>query len=423
MHLITKLPKSNNGYIHYNTSNISFIDTMNELRDRGVENRYFMLALFNPDLAEVDPHSTSLTKEVQAAIQVECMQNPWYFIREVIRIPSGKNTYKFDLNLQRAATLYCIWHGFSAWTVNIRQTGKSTLAACIGLYEYAFGRIEQSKYGFGIYARSIDDSKKIMRRIKNINSVLPPYLKLPDNVFVHTKHGTHFADEHGYCVNDTNTSKIAIFRRHHDDDKILHNTIDMELLNNMYFSDAEFIPDLPKIINQLNYNRMDMVHVPSNINSAVNNGVEQRGNSLISKLFVKVGTPDTPISTANNSKIEPFMDFFKNPHPTAKLFSSAVNDLKDPVAKFLNFSVFPHMLRWKDYYYDLIPTPEFSKEIKKIRSIDNNFMDVFYIEYNYLELGFTEARIQQFRKMLSNDTIFRREILLERFDSSFDVEE
>ena len=46
-----------------------------------------------------------------------------------------------------------------------------------------------------------------------------------------------------------------------------------------------------------------------------------------------------------------------------------------------------------------------------------------YIEYDYKDLGYSEAQINQLRRMLSNDIIFRREVLLERFNSDFDVNE
>ena len=46
-----------------------------------------MSKLYDEDLKGVDPHDPNLTKEYKLKIIIESQKNPWYFIREVMRIP------------------------------------------------------------------------------------------------------------------------------------------------------------------------------------------------------------------------------------------------------------------------------------------------------------------------------------------------
>jgi len=52
----------------------------------GISNCAFHLALLNPQLEEVDPHSVDLDLRTKALILEECKNNPWYFFREIVRV-------------------------------------------------------------------------------------------------------------------------------------------------------------------------------------------------------------------------------------------------------------------------------------------------------------------------------------------------
>ena len=78
----------------YNTRNRSFVDIAMLLRDLGVKNHLFPLALINPRLQGIDPRDPTLPQDIIAMIVAEIKINPWYFIREVLRAParSGFNS-------------------------------------------------------------------------------------------------------------------------------------------------------------------------------------------------------------------------------------------------------------------------------------------------------------------------------------------
>ena len=76
-------------YIDYNTSNKSFRDMYEFLKDIGIKNNSFFLVLLDPDLVGVNPRDPRLNRMMKTKIFQECMRNYWYFIREVVRVPDS----------------------------------------------------------------------------------------------------------------------------------------------------------------------------------------------------------------------------------------------------------------------------------------------------------------------------------------------
>ena len=74
--------------VDYDTKHASFIKMAMVLKDLGIKNNKFMLALYNPKLKGVDPYDPDLDTETQLMIIKEIKINPWYYLREVVRVPS-----------------------------------------------------------------------------------------------------------------------------------------------------------------------------------------------------------------------------------------------------------------------------------------------------------------------------------------------
>ena len=74
-------------YYQHSTRNKSFTDMYEYLRDKGIKNCEFMLLLLDPDLARIDPRDPNLPSQMKVKVLRECMYNPWYFLREICRIP------------------------------------------------------------------------------------------------------------------------------------------------------------------------------------------------------------------------------------------------------------------------------------------------------------------------------------------------
>ena len=128
-------------YYHMSTTNKSFLEVSQYLKDSGIMNHKFMLVLIDPDLARIDPHDPGLSTMMKTKVLKECLYNPWYFFRETVRIPdSGQTTgVKFQLNRGNLALLFCLMLNLNIFLEQPRQTGKTISSLCWYLYLFNFG--------------------------------------------------------------------------------------------------------------------------------------------------------------------------------------------------------------------------------------------------------------------------------------------
>ena len=168
-------------YYHHSTSNKSFIDMAMYLKDRGIKHYEFMLLLLDPDLAGVDPYDPRLSTVMKTKILRECLYNPWYFIREVVRIPqAGKaGGIPFVLHRGNLAMLFCLMLNLNTMCILPRQTGKTYCAVVWYLYLFNFGT-NSSEISF--LNKKFDDSKNNLSRVKDTRELLPSYLRM-DQMF------------------------------------------------------------------------------------------------------------------------------------------------------------------------------------------------------------------------------------------------
>lgn len=164
-------------YYHMSTTNKSFLEVHQYLLDSGVENNRFMLALLDPDLARIDPHDPGLSAMMKTKVLKECLYNPWYFFREVVRIPdSGQATgVKFALSRGNLALLFCLMLNLNTFLEMPRQTGKTISSLCWYLYLFNFGTANAE---MSFLNKKLDDSKLNLQRIREIRELLPSYLKM-----------------------------------------------------------------------------------------------------------------------------------------------------------------------------------------------------------------------------------------------------
>ena len=85
-------------FVDYTTSNNSFLKMYKKLKSMDIKNNKFFLRIYDRSLSKIDPHDPNLTQEEQSKVLQECIRNPWYFIREVIRIPVPGKPKKFELH-------------------------------------------------------------------------------------------------------------------------------------------------------------------------------------------------------------------------------------------------------------------------------------------------------------------------------------
>lgn len=165
--------------VDYQTRNQSFVELAMLLRDMGVENHLFPLALINPALQGIDPHSEDLTEKQIAMIMAESKINPWYFLREVLRAPARSGTEPNPVrgNRSNIALWWCFLNHIMIFLVQPRQTGKSFNTDGIMVWLLCITCVNTA-----INLLTKDDTlrRENIERIKGIIHDLPSYMSLRD---------------------------------------------------------------------------------------------------------------------------------------------------------------------------------------------------------------------------------------------------
>ena len=96
-------------YSQKTTKNKSFLDMHHYLKSIGIKNNEFMLTLIDPDLDGIDPHDPNLSPYYKQKVLREVMCNYWYYLREVVRVPSaGGAPMKYELHRGNMALNFCL---------------------------------------------------------------------------------------------------------------------------------------------------------------------------------------------------------------------------------------------------------------------------------------------------------------------------
>ena len=164
-------------YYQTSTSNKSFLDMHYYLRDRGLKNNMFMLLLLDPDLARINPRDPNLSPIMKSKVLRECLYNPWYFLREICRIPDDGNPLGVPFRLHRGnmAMIFCLMLNLNTSVILPRQTGKTQSALAWYMYLFNFGT---NNAEMSFLNKKFEDSKLNLNRIKAIRDLLPSYLKM-----------------------------------------------------------------------------------------------------------------------------------------------------------------------------------------------------------------------------------------------------
>jgi hypothetical protein len=159
----------------YTTKNKSFLEFVALLKFMGIENCLFPLALLQPALQGVDPFDENLSEEVQAMIKLECIFNPWYFIREIVRFPpvAGDTPVQLRANRANISLWWCFLNHIDYFLIQPRQTGKSVNADGISVWYQLFGAKNTRA---NLFTKNGDLIKENIARLKKIRKLLPPYL-------------------------------------------------------------------------------------------------------------------------------------------------------------------------------------------------------------------------------------------------------
>ena len=163
------------GIIDYKTSNLSFLRMVKILKELNVKNRYFFLYLSQPELQGVDPYDPSLDDNTKYKIGYECCINPWYYFREVVRIPVQGSVHGIHFKLHRAnlALLWCFFNDIQTFITIPRQNGKTmSTQALMSYVMFIRGR----HLSLTMFTKDNQLRAENVEKLRDIRDSLPPYL-------------------------------------------------------------------------------------------------------------------------------------------------------------------------------------------------------------------------------------------------------
>lgn len=166
-----------NAIMHTKTKNRSFYIMAIKYKLLGIKNHAFMLALMDPTLEDVDPlDEENLTENQKDRIVLEIMTNPWYFFREILRLPaSGGATTYMDANRANIPLIYFFLCHIFIILIQIRQTGKSATTDAIKAYALYFGTLRTC---ITFLTNSNRNRLESVERIRTYESLFPSYLRM-----------------------------------------------------------------------------------------------------------------------------------------------------------------------------------------------------------------------------------------------------
>ena len=161
---------------NYDTKNESYLKLAGTYYAMGIKNYAFMLALHDQSLKDVDPFSPLLTELEMIKIAIECKINPWYYFREIAKVParSGSDAVPLLANRGNIALYWCFFNHVMTYLVQIRQTGKSISTDVLDSY-----LLNIRCRGTTINLLTKDDALRSenIQRLKDIIDEMPFYLK------------------------------------------------------------------------------------------------------------------------------------------------------------------------------------------------------------------------------------------------------
>lgn len=162
------------------TKNKSWLEIAAKFKKMGVKHWYFPLALLQPELRNWDPFAPDLPDEIIQMMMLECEHNPWYFFREIQRVPakSGGGSHPLRANRGNIAMFWCVLNSFITYVQQIRQTGKSLNTRAIVNY---FHNVAAQDSMHILFTKG-DLRKEEIKEYKTMRDMLPRWMW-----FIHPK--------------------------------------------------------------------------------------------------------------------------------------------------------------------------------------------------------------------------------------------
>lgn len=378
----TRLKRIGDKVYDFGTSNRSFLQLARDLRTLGIKNCYFMLELKDPGLVNIDPYAKdkygkcTLTNEQVDRILLECKLNPWYYLREVCRIPDqGGTAVPYRANRGNIAQAWCIWKGYDSWLCIPRQKGKTQSALAMEAWMYSFGTTNSD---FIFVNKDGPNAKKNLERLRDQLLLLPPYMQFPmyiDEDGTKVKHRMNATTMSHPVTN--NSIIVKPQATSYDKALSLARGLTAPII---HFDEPEFTPHIKTIVE----------------------------NSV-----------STYEEAAKNAK--------KNHAMYGRIFTCTPGDL-DTAPGMEAQLILERTRKWTEKIYDwseeeiesyLYPDTMVGTSDDDIATMAMNRCNgIFYIEYQYYQIGLSQKWLVYIAGKIADPLTVRREILLQRLHGS-----
>lgn len=163
--------------IDLKTTNVSFVRMAGLYKKMGIKNHAFLLALHNPLLQGIDPYAEDLTREQKIMIAAECKVNPWYYFREIMRVPppAGNDVIMFRANRANISTLWLAFNHITGYLIQPRQTGKTLTSS--GLNSYMIN-IAATNTDLSFLTKDEKLRTNTSIQVRDLIELIPSYLQL-----------------------------------------------------------------------------------------------------------------------------------------------------------------------------------------------------------------------------------------------------
>lgn len=375
-----RIKRIGNKYYDTGTSNKSFLQVAKDLKSLGIHNYYFMLEIYDYSLVNIDPYAENLTRDQISRIMTECTRNPWYYLREICRIPDqGGVGIPFKANRGNIAQTWLTLHGIDSWLCLPRQQGKTISFLCLLAWAYSFGTNNST---FIFINKDSGNAKENLQRLKDIIDCLPEFLRFEQIME---------EDENGK-VKLVKAARNATSMKH----PITKNRIIIKPKATSYESALSLARGLTS-----NILHFDEPEFTPYIKTIIENSVS------------------TFETASRNAK--------KNGAMYCRAFSCTPGDLDTSMGQEAQ-EVLSHTTKWSEHMYDMRYDSLNDDKNELLQYVKNNGGNgIVYIEYSYKQLGLTDEWLRNMYNKIQNPVVVKREILLQRIrgssDSPFDQED
>ncbi|MDD3172132.1 MAG: hypothetical protein PHF63_00435 [Herbinix sp.] len=340
------------------TTNLSFIQMSTDLKIQGIKNNKFFLKLYDVSLKGIDPYSKNLTTDQRHKIILECIRNPWYYFREVSRIPDeGGTSKRFLLSRANLAMIYLALYGIDNYSNIPRQLGKTQSILAVITWAYLFGTTNSE---IMLSNKKFEDAKNNLKRVKSQIDVLPPYLQMKN-------------------AYNSETGKIE---KNSD--------------------------NIQSVANVINKNKIVTKPSATSVSAAEQIG---RGSTQPIQYYDEVEFSSyikTIVEAAGPAYGTASDNADKNNAIHCRFFSSTPGDLDSKEGKD-GMEIIKTCCKWSEEFYD------WDREKIKQYITFNSASRIVYIEYSYTQLGKDEEWFKKMCALLNNNKMkIKRELLLHR---------